>query len=506
MLGRGKEFVAQNAVLGRTYSGPGWTRWSLAAFNEYESLDAAGRERLAEAVTLLWADKRIKAARLLRSPSPAGHALLNRSLGIHGNKERPTFSVDVALATAHERTLGEAALWSGEVADFIEGVYALPSELFSLITDIARQRQLPLPAAIDLDNRSCLVTAARTLISLEQALYEGAWPQIDGSTLSLEEGCDAMQLVLALREVPGTLAKNIGSKTLGSGFPSAAMDGYELEVRDFHIHHVPEPASPLRTQVRDRMIQIVDDFLANPTPRQEKFGRARTAAETVVGIGDKVAIAKIIDWLANHPTQSGSLIPDYLFDTYAYEIDIRGRRRDLTLGYTIPLYGAPAPSSRERRSVIEVLRPTPAKCGECGGKMVALFDVLFDPAIHKGLPAARRVYVSCCPKCSQSAEGYWSRLRLDDRWSCDVDAWPCEEATEAGVFEARCFVVDKPSEKAHVGGHFGGLPRWEQDPNWPKCHQCRRRMVFLGQAECTPTYYGFYCPDCQTTNVRTQYD
>jgi hypothetical protein len=187
------------------------------------------------------------------------------------------------------------------------------------------------------------------------------------------------------------------------------------------------------------------------------------------------------------------------------------------LGYTIPLSSAAPPDSPARRDAIEIFRPIGGRCQSCGAQMLALFDVLVDPNVHRGLPAGRRLFIPMCPKCSHDeSEGYSSRVRIDDRAASDVDAWSgAGAATDepARRVPARQFrpvlcdgAPDGRSPAAPVDAWFGGSPRWEQYAAWPKCELCRRRMIFAGQVNAGPTYYGFFCRDCLTSNVRTQYD
>ena len=99
-------------------------------------------------------------------------------------------------------------------------------------------------------------------------------------------------------------------------------------------------------------------------------------------IGDDIAVSKMIDWLTDYPRLASNLFDESLFDELGYEIDRRGRRRDLLLGYKILLAEAPPPSSGIRRSEIEVFRPVGGRCQECGSRMLALLDVRVDSRVY----------------------------------------------------------------------------------------------------------------------------
>jgi len=294
-------------------------------------------------------------------------------------------------------------------------------------------------------------------------------------------------------------------------FNRRACDGRELELSEINVIHVPDSDSPQRESVRRKMIDIVQDSFAGPEPdglpelRTDETldewaarvvtkwksqpeatriakGYPATAAHILVGIGDMIAVSHISRWLTEYPERAGNLFRSYLFDTYCYEIVPPGVRRDLILGPASCLVEGPPPLTASRRDPIEVFRPISGNCEVCGERLLALFDVLVNSVSMPELPAAQRLCLPLCPHCCEGMSGFASVLRIDD--PDDRDAWPSREAEKSkhGVPSRRFRQISTSEVDSTVAASFGGKPRWEQDPSWPSCQACHKRMIFAGQA------------------------
>ncbi len=442
-----------------------------------------------------------------------------------------------------ERTwFAEAKMWVRSVCDLADALYQLPAHLVEIVRSSARDQGFRLPQSLDLQDQRTLVDAVETIIGLEHALDSGAWSRISGLSLSRSESEKAVELAIELARTRGSRSgADIAFRMLSHGFNRRACDGRELELSEFGIIHVPEPDSPQRSVTRDRMLRLLEHHFThqkhpglperlpgesstewaarvvngwNAIPEDLRAARhaaqkhVEAAAHILVAIGDERSVGAIWKWLENGNEQSLRLFNDSLFGAYAYEIVPPGKRKNLHLVGAHFLKESPLPTSPARREVVEVFRPIEGACQTCGSRLLAFFDLLPTRLNVVGLPVAGRVVVPFCPECCEHRGGIFESIRMFDANEPDVDAWPVEQAKALpSKLPARCFTAQltRPGI-ADVGGWLGGLPRWEQYPEWTQCDRCCNKMRFAGQIWYSHSYYAFICPDCLRCNVRTQYD
>jgi hypothetical protein len=508
-----QQLVAQTCVLWHQgcAGGSAWVQWGLTAIEQYRKSGGTEARLVAEMAERFWDTKEVRATRLLAQESVAGRELLRASLHYLWVYSAATGGAKSETSDAAiEKLLPTACSWAVYIATLVEGLYELPHDVLGWIRDCASERFYILPERIRLDSTDDLINAARVKLGLQRDIDSGSWPRIRGKDLSTDDARYAAEALLRIAATPGSRAgRDIAFKGLAYDFNRAALDGLELELGEINIVHSPAPGSPKRGQIRDHMLDVINEYLSidHPSPRMKN--RAKTAAWTLAGIGDERAIDAIVGYLSDQPARTAWLFNDQLFESLAYELTPRGKRRDLLLGFEIPLFPADMPQTPNRLDSIEIFRPVGGKCQQCGERMLALFDLLINPDVPVPFPKARRAFLPMCPKCCEQPGGYTSRVRLDDRESADQDAWPAEEASAPGQHSvpSRQFrVTQSEVGRSRMSARFGGTPKWEQYPDWPKCDSCRRRMLFAGQVTASHSYYGFFCPECLTSNVRTQYD
>lgn len=77
----------------------------------------------------------------------------------------------------------------------------------------------------------------------------------------------------------------------------------------------------------------------------------------------------------------------------------------------------------------------------------------------------------------------------------------CPDSPDALLSYLLCVGTDSHEFEPIDQVRIGGTPAWVQDPEWPKCEQCNRRLslivqipgVLLSATEAARTYYWFGC-------------
>ncbi|HEX4794717.1 MAG TPA: hypothetical protein VH370_13035 [Humisphaera sp.] len=512
MLTRGQQLIAQKIVSWHPGAGGGqaWIKWGVEAIAQFRKTNGRIADLHTEAIRALWGSKDLKETKLLAAKSPAGEELLRCSIYYIGEQgfDRVKSLQNITSENLH-RLFGHATMWARDVANLTESIGELPPDAIDLVREAARERRLHFPQPIDLQNRSDLVDAAEAILSLEHAINLGTWPTVLGSTLDDAEARATAEFLLRIAKHPGSRSgRDIAFKGIAYDYNRRALDGLELELFAIHILHVPAADSPARNQVRDRMIQIIDEATAKSSKSKRIGEELSCAAMVLVSIGDEQSISRIVQCRRDQPMLAQELFPPQRFEESGYEIDQRGRRRDLLPGFEIEFVKNQAPKTPKRLQQVEIFRPIDGKCDECGGRMLALFDILIDPQVHLHFPNSRRVMLPVCVQCSHRKDGFFSSLRCDNLTGQDLDAWPCSDASSLTHWApARQFQQRDSTHKERAEAWLGGAAAWQQYVQWPMCGKCRGRMMFAGQVGAVgPSYYGFFCPDCLTSNVRVQYD
>lgn len=197
---------------------------------------------------------------------------------------------------------------------------------------------------------------------------------------------------------------------------------------------------------------------------------------------------------------------------------VDGERRMLHFRPGFPLIQAKDGAS----GPVTIGTPLDQECPACGRGLVCLFDIdLTHPSMRMfavdsdGRPledAPTRLRIPMCPVCTpySGPESVISadvdlhgdvRVRRKQRLEGEDDTAPID--LEVGVF---MLGEQRAEGQAGYGTLVGGLPRWEQEPDYLECPDCGNSMMFVGQHGDGPKLYGQFCRDCMVAAVTSQYD
>lgn len=222
---------------------------------------------------------------------------------------------------------------------------------------------------------------------------------------------------------------------------------------------------------------------------------------------------------------------DYYALRAGWEFDRVGARRDLCwsggVTFSIPRRRGDDEGVPELGSTpITLNTPHDESCPCCGIPMVCMLDLdLKSHALRfllqrpDGSPLgkhAARLRFPMCPECIHDCDSMliYSRVTLEGGATV-ADPMLKKPPTRVPIREAdplpsptavRLGPPVDPDDTFASSDSIGGVPHWEQDPEWPKCCCCDRLMLFIGQARLTPRHYAFLCADCMVTTVTEQPD
>lgn len=235
-------------------------------------------------------------------------------------------------------------------------------------------------------------------------------------------------------------------------------------------------------------------------------------------IGDAVVVERFKNWRVTPPSWSDELYvaPEMYAQQAGWELSEDGQRRDLYLQqcYELKKGASTTPES------FMVIRDRDDECPWCQTKLVSLltvapqtFDLKFETELFE---------VATCVICTAYGTVYGTfNGEGEAQWSSknntpgylpdDTDGWgrlPIDALT-VGKPRSALFAADwqLPTTYSQLGGH----PTWVQDAEYPKCPDCSKSMVFIGQIandeiqeHTEGTYYTFVCSDCRTTATTYQ--
>lgn len=197
--------------------------------------------------------------------------------------------------------------------------------------------------------------------------------------------------------------------------------------------------------------------------------------------------------------------------TAGWELTQAGKRRDLffTGSYTLQFVKRQGPEGAADH------------CPWCSRPLQTPFQLdMSDPRLHFLGLADQEIQVATCFNCVQFAPLWMdSDTRGRASWSpanVRPDTLENFETTlevEEAFMQYRLQIgtpVRSPYELAAwlpgSPNRLGGFPGWVQDPDYPVCPACQKRMKFLAQFDLYGVYYAFMCPKCGTTAATSQFD
>jgi hypothetical protein len=297
------------------------------------------------------------------------------------------------------------------------------------------------------------------------------------------------------------------------------MDGYEVELLDLCISHAPVPDSPLLSQVRDRLIGLVEQAVAASRGQKDLGSGPRLVdlggiCGILASIGDEVVVQRIRGW-----RRVPALADDFSNESLrsaGWEMTDDGRRRSLHSVLTIPLLPRVA-GDGAASGAVRVLTPLGGKCPSCGRDMLALLDV--DLRQLDVLPeelsflnaGGTRMAIPFCEECGRYPDDARAFAVVTDQGAPPAAVPPAD----ASPIPRDRFVVAAPPEPFWRNAdapntRIGGPPTWQQYAAYPSCPKCEQTMYFVGQVDCAEmswgdeVIYAFVCHDCRLSTSFAQ--
>jgi hypothetical protein len=255
--------------------------------------------------------------------------------------------------------------------------------------------------------------------------------------------------------------------------------------------------------VRDHLIARLGDDAAN----------RHHLLKCLAWIGDAAVVDLFGRWRRRPPRWEGDLhVPpeDYAVEA-GWELGPDGARRDLFRHRCHALVSRPA----EGEAAVGVIEPAPGECAWCGRTLVYLLRL---GAGELGpSPTTDDVVIPTCSVCTCYGPVYGRTDRCQPAWHPantrpeylpdDTSDWDdlavgrlTPSAQRRLPYHAASWFI--PTQFSQIGGH----PTWIQHAEYPRCPDCRRRMLFAGQISVEDIdefsegiYHGFVCHACQSS-------
>ncbi|MDP4182674.1 MAG: DUF1963 domain-containing protein [Bacillota bacterium] len=168
------------------------------------------------------------------------------------------------------------------------------------------------------------------------------------------------------------------------------------------------------------------------------------------------------------------------------------------------------------------------KCNWCGTTMTTLFDFMLSDKIFDSFNIhGRRLRIVTCHICSCYTtvyrdidfDGNSTLSEFNQKPSYLPEINPEEES----IISKNSLKISRNKRSYFYGlnnrfigisaSQIGGLPRWEQEPEYPLCPKCNNTMMFLGQLQGSDIvefgagiYYAFICHECKISATSYQCD
>jgi hypothetical protein len=319
----------------------------------------------------------------------------------------------------------------------------------------------------------------------------------------------ALRAVDALERAPGQREIAMEVLTRVACFVPAALTGLHGRLLDADI--LSDSGYPYNMGLvfvtadgvsRDRLVAIVD--------RTEDGEVGRNALRALSWLGDDEVRRRLRAWRERPP---GWVERDTSVDWFAlyagWEPQPDGGRRELGTLACRRLERAAPPGP------VVVVAEDDGSCAWCGGRLTTLLDIdLRDSRMGFLGFGGRRLRVVTCERCTSYGPVY-TDVDLDGgaRWSDDnrrpeylpdadeLDDWIYLPSRQLGLGGERRTPFEAMAFESHMS-QLGGCATWIQNPDFPVCLRCERRMPFVAQVDGADfddfegMIYAFFDPAC----------
>jgi hypothetical protein len=263
-------------------------------------------------------------------------------------------------------------------------------------------------------------------------------------------------------------------------------------------------------KVRDELIDRVD---------RDSSNRSHILL-ALAWIGDCSVVELFNRWSYNPPqwAESTYIRPEDYSREAGWELTDGGHKRQLYFDNCRMLNRGVSSAPEHFKAFVE---RTDA-CPWCGTKLTNLIEVTpsaFSPLAECG---GGSIQVSTCEVCAmfvpiigrldRDGHGEWASANTRPDYLPDDAATRVrcpQDRLSPGPARPPFYAADQflPTNFSQLGGH----PTWIQDAEYPRCPDCRKTMLFLGQIDnhdlwelAEGMYYAFICPNCRTTATNYQ--
>lgn len=245
-------------------------------------------------------------------------------------------------------------------------------------------------------------------------------------------------------------------------------------------------------------------------------------------IGDTVVIDQFREWQIQRPKWAEQLyvIPETYALDGGWELTLDGERRDLInhLCYAIRQADQQYDGGNEEHHA-HFLETSHSTCPWCKRKLTKLMDVTTS---HSALQyfnlQMKSLQVITCDLCGGFSTIY---MELDkhgvpiwSRYNQEPDYLPDMDDVNGGIETSLSLVLSQEPQSpnyaavwtmSQLNSQIGGHPSWVQDPEYPICPSCERRMSYIGQIDhadfneyAEGIFYMFVCPKDRITATAYQ--
>lgn len=245
-------------------------------------------------------------------------------------------------------------------------------------------------------------------------------------------------------------------------------------------------------------------------------------------IGDAAVVERFRQWQIQLPTWAGQLyVPP---ETYAldggWEFTPNGERRNLVNPSCYAIRQADERNDEFTEGQhARFLETSHLTCPWCKRKLTKLVDIAASHPALRYLDLMETLEMLTCDVCGAFSTIYmeldsegapaWSRYNeepdyLPDMDDVDITIEPSRRLGLSNEPQSPYYAAEwtLPQLDSQIGGH----PSWVQDPEYPVCPCCERRMQFIGQLDYADfdkygegIFYLFLCPEDRMTATAYQH-
>lgn len=245
-------------------------------------------------------------------------------------------------------------------------------------------------------------------------------------------------------------------------------------------------------------------------------------------IGDTAVTEQFREWQMQPPTWVEQLFVTP--ETYAldggWELTPDGKKRNLMnpLCYAIRQVDQQGEDGNEKHHA-HFLESSHSTCPWCNRKLMKLMDVATShPALRYLNLQIENLQVITCDVCGGFSTIYmeldnhgvpvWSRHNQEPDYLPDIDNLISEAETTPSLvlsYEPQSPYYAAVWTMSQLNSQIGGHPTWIQEPEYPVCPCCERRMQYIGQIDYADfdeyaegIFYMFLCPTDKMTATAYQ--